>query len=177
MIYAIVAYAVAMTVANLAFAELGRWVVPINAFLLIGLDLALRDWLHTRLRFWQMGALIAGSGLLTFALNPSAAHIALASATAFTAAAVADWAVFSRMPGSWLTRANGSNVAGALVDSIVFPAMAFGGLDPVIVAQMFAAKVAGGAMWAYLLARTNASPTVNRESGEAATQTAGRDEP
>lgn len=146
-------YAMAMTLANLSIAEFGRVAIPINAFLLIGLDLALRDWLHVRIKTWQMAALIAFSGALTFALNPAAGHIAIASACAFMAAALADWAVFARMRGSWMMRANGSNVAGALVDSIVFPAMAFGGLDPLIVAQMFVAKVAGGAMWAWIIGR------------------------
>lgn len=146
-------YALAMTLANLSIAEFGKIAVPINAFLLIGLDLALRDWLHVRVKAWQMAALIAFSGALTYALNPSAGHIAVASAVAFVAAALADWAVFARLRGSWMMRANGSNMAGAMVDSIVFPALAFGGLDPLIVAQMFVAKVAGGAMWAWLIGR------------------------
>jgi uncharacterized PurR-regulated membrane protein YhhQ (DUF165 family) len=152
---AAIVYALAMTLANLSIAEFGKVAVPINAFLLIGLDLALRDWLHFRIKAWQMAALISFSGALTFALNPAAGHIAIASACAFMSAALADWAVFSRMRGSWMMRANGSNVAGALVDSIVFPAMAFGGLDPLIVAQMFVAKVAGGAMWAYLISKVS----------------------
>jgi hypothetical protein len=75
-------------------------VTAINAFVLIGLDLALRDWLHVRLKVWQMGALIAFTGLLTFALNPAAGQIALASAAAFTAAALVDWATFARLKGS-----------------------------------------------------------------------------
>jgi len=149
---AILIYAAAMTVANLSIAEFGRAVIPLNAFLLIGLDLALRDWLHVRLKPWQMFTLIACSGLLTYALNPAVAHIAIASACAFGAAALADWAVFARMRGSWLRRANGSNLAGAAVDSLVFPAMA-GFFDPMTVAWMFIAKVAGGAMWAHLLNR------------------------
>ena len=49
---AIIAYAAAMVLANLSVAVLGPWVSPINAFLLIGLDLALRDLLHVRLRMW-----------------------------------------------------------------------------------------------------------------------------
>jgi queuosine precursor transporter len=69
---AILIYAAAMTLANLSVATWGPWVSPINAFFLIGLDLALRDWLHVRLKAWQMGALIASTGLLTYALNPAA---------------------------------------------------------------------------------------------------------
>lgn len=150
---AILFYAAAMTAANLIIAAVGPWVSPINAFLLIGLDLALRDWLHVRLRPAQMLALIAASGALTFVLNPAAGQIAVASAVAFTAAAMVDWATFLRLRGSWLRRANGSNIAGAAVDSLVFPTLAFGALMPGIVVAQFAAKVAGGAVWAWLLSR------------------------
>ncbi len=146
-------YAMAMTLANLSIAQFGPWVSPINAFILIGLDLALRDWLHVRLKVWQMGLLIAGTGLLTFALNPAAGMIAVSSSFAFTAAAVVDWATFAKLKGSWMCRANGSNVAGAAVDSLIFPTLAFGVLMPHIVALQFVAKVAGGAVWSWLLAR------------------------
>lgn len=151
LILAIAIYAAAMIGANLSVATWGPAVSPINAFILIGLDLALRDWLHVRLRPVQMGALIACTGLLTYALNPAAGMIAIASSVAFTAAALVDWATFAKLRGSWLYRANGSNVAGAAVDSLLFPTIAFGALMPHIVALQFIAKVAGGAMWAYFL--------------------------
>lgn len=153
MIFAIVIYAVAMTCANLSIAAFGPWVSPINAFFLIGLDLALRDWLHVRLRVWQMGALIAATGLLTYILNPSAQHIAIASAVSFAVAALADWLTFTKLQGSWLRRSVGSNVVGAAVDSLIFPTLAFGALMPAIVLMQFSAKVAGGAMWAALMNR------------------------
>ena len=153
MLIAIAAYAAAMILANLSVAAFGPWVSPINAFVLIGLDLALRDWLHVRLRAWQMGTLIAGTGALTYLLNPAAGMIAIASSAAFTAAAVVDWATFARLRGSWMFRANGSNVAGAAVDSLVFPTLAFGALMPQIVLAQFAAKVAGGAVWAWIIGR------------------------
>lgn len=148
---AIAAYAIAMTLANLSVAAFGPSVTVINAFVLIGLDLALRDWLHVRLKVWQMGALIAATGALTFVLNPSAGQIAVASAVAFTAAALVDWSAFAKLRGSWTFRANGSNVAGAAVDSLVFPTLAFGVLMPHIVAMQFIAKVAGGAFWTWVL--------------------------
>lgn len=151
--FAIAVYAAAMTLANLSIATFGPWVSPINAFVLIGLDLALRDWLHVRLKLWQMGALIASTGVLTFALNPAAGQIAVASAVAFTAAALVDWGTFARLRGSWMLRANGSNVAGAAVDSLIFPTLAFGVLMPHIVAMQFVAKIAGGAIWTWLLNR------------------------
>ena len=150
---AIAAYAAAMILANVTVAAFGPWVSPINAFFLIGLDLALRDWLHVRLKVWQMGSLIAFTGGLTFILNPAAGQIAVASAAAFTAAALVDWGTFARLRGSWMFRANGSNVAGAAVDSLLFPTIAFGVLMPHIVALQFLAKVAGGAMWSWILNR------------------------
>lgn len=159
---AIVIYAAAMTLANLSVAHFGPWVSPINAFVLIGLDLSLRDWLHVRLKAWQMLSLIGASGALTYALNPSAQHIVIASATAFTLAALVDWQAFSRLSGSWLRRSLGSNFVGAAVDTAVFSALAFLLLSPnpkplEVVAQIaalqFAAKVAGGALWAWLLSR------------------------
>lgn len=159
---AILIYAVAMTLANLSIAHYGPWVSPINAFVLIGLDLALRDWLHVRLKAWQMGALIGVSGLLTYALNGSAQHIVIASAAAFTLAALVDWQAFSRLQGTWLRRSLGSNVAGAVVDTAVFSALAFVVLSPSpkppeVVAQIaglqLLAKVAGGSLWAWGLSR------------------------
>lgn len=154
LILAIVIYAAAMTLANLSVAAFGPAISPVNAFVLIGLDLALRDWLHVRLKAWQMLALIVAAGALTYLLNPAAGKIAVASSAAFTAAALVDWATFTRLRGSWLFRANGSNLAGAAVDSLIFPALAFGALMPHIVALQFVAKVAGGALWAWVLART-----------------------
>ena len=151
MIFALITYAVAMIAANLLVATFGPAISPINAFLLIGLDLTLRDWLHVRLKTWQMGGLILGTGALTYLLNPAAGMIAVASAVSFLVAALVDWAIFVKTTGSWIKRANVSNTAGAAVDSLLFPTIAFGALMPEIVALQFVAKVSGGAVWSYVL--------------------------
>ena len=151
MYFAVIVYALVMTIANLSVATFGPAVSPINAFVLIGFDLALRDWLHVRLKVWQMGALIVATGVLTYVLNQAAGMIAIASAAAFTGAAIVDWVVFAKLRGSWLFRANGSNVAGATVDSLLFPTIAFGALMPHIVLAQFVAKVAGGAVWTWII--------------------------
>jgi queuosine precursor transporter len=152
---ALFAYAIAMTVANLSVLAFGPAITPVNAFVLIGFDLTMRDWLQAKLSPRQMGGLIVGTSLLTFALAPASATIALASAMAFGAAAVVDWTVFtSKWSGStWLRKANASNTAAAAVDSIIFPTVAFGALMPHIVLMQFAAKVAGGALWAWIFHR------------------------
>ena len=151
---AVLVYAAAMILANLSVATFGPSVTPVNAFVLIGLDLTMRDWLHVRIKPWQMAALIAITGLLTYALNPAAGKIAAASACAFSAAALVDWATFTRLRGSWMYRANGSNVAGAAVDSLIFPTLAFGALMPQIVLAQFMAKIAGGASWTWIFNRS-----------------------
>jgi uncharacterized PurR-regulated membrane protein YhhQ (DUF165 family) len=153
MIFALFAYAVAMVAANLLVATFGPAISPINAFLLIGLDLTLRDWLHVRLKTWQMGGLILGTGALTYLLNPAAGMIAVASAVSFLVAALVDWAVFVKTTGSWIKRANVSNTAGAAVDSLLFPTIAFGVLMPEIIALQFIAKVSGGAVWSFVLSK------------------------
>jgi hypothetical protein len=153
LIVAVAAYAAAIVSANLSVAAFGPAISPVNAFLFIGFDLALRDWLHIRLKAWQMLTLIVAAGALSYGLNPAAGIIAVASTTAFVAAAAVDWGVFAAVKGSWLKRSNTSNVAAAAVDSLVFPTIAFGALMPHIVAMQFVAKVLGGALWTWVLNR------------------------
>lgn len=148
----IAVYIAAMVTANLLVWWLGPWFSPINAFLLIGLDLTLRDVMHDRLTRWQMLAVVLAGGLITWGLNPSAAQIAIASATAFTLSACADWLAYTLMRSRpWLVRSNVSNAVGAAVDSLIFPTLAFGSFMPHIVAMQFTAKVCGGAAWSWLL--------------------------
>jgi uncharacterized PurR-regulated membrane protein YhhQ (DUF165 family) len=157
LIYPII-YIAALVVANLLVAWLGPWFSPINAFVLIGLDLSLRDKLHEQ---WQnnrlllkMGGLIAAASVISYLLNPAAGAIALASLVAFALAMIADTIVYQFLrKKSWMIRSNGSNVAGAAVDSITFPTIAFGGLMPEIVALQFIAKLFGGGIWSFLLTK------------------------
>ena len=151
MIY-VAMYLVAIVAANLTIALWGPGMSIVNAFLFIGLDLTSRDKLHEQ---WhgnrlvlKMTALIAAGSILSWLLNRNAGQIATASFVAFACAATVDALVFHRLRHHprWL-RINGSNVPSALVDSIVFPTLAFGALLPGIVLGQFAAKVLGGAVW------------------------------
>ena len=144
-------YAAAIIAANLLVAQFGPSITPVNAFFLIGLDLALRNYLALKMNRYQMAAMILGTGALSYAINPATGMIAIASGVAFTAAALADWATFNTVTGSWIKRNFAGNSVGALIDSVIFPTIAFGSLMPVIVLTQFAAKVAGGAMWGYLI--------------------------
>jgi uncharacterized PurR-regulated membrane protein YhhQ (DUF165 family) len=155
---AILVYIAAIVAANLSVAHFGIVSTPINAFLLIGLDLVLRDRLHERWEnnyvFSRMLLLFLVAGAISYALNPASGNVALASLAAFVVANMADTLVYDKLRShGFLTRSNGSNVAGALVDSVIFPVMAFGGFPVGVIAAQFAAKVAGGAMWSLLLRR------------------------
>ncbi len=87
-------------------------------------------------------------------LNPAAANIAMASVVAFVVAGIADAGAYHLLRSKQqLTRMNGSNAVGGAVDSLLFPTIAFGAFMPHIVALQFAAKVFGGALWAYVLTR------------------------
>ena len=128
----------------------------------VALDITSRDRLHDA---WhgdrrKLGALIVGGALCSALINLAAWPVAVASCAAFLAAGVADtlvYAALERQP--WYTRVNASNVASAVIDSAVFLglAAALGVLPWFAVAGAFAgqvvAKVGGGALWAWLLAR------------------------
>ena len=157
MIYAFI-YIAALVAANLLVAWLGIWFSLVNAFVLIGLDLSLRDKLHD---LWEgdklpikMGGLIATASIVSYAINPATGMIAFASLAAFCLSMVADTVAYQYLKNKdWMVRVNGSNTAGALVDSVVFPTIAFGGLMLEIVALQFIAKLGGGYIWSKILVK------------------------
>ena len=140
-------------------AWLGPWVTPINGFLFIGLDITSRDALHDAWHrkglLWKMGLLIATGSVLSWLLNRNAGRIALASFVAFAAASIVDGLVYHVLRRrSRFERVNWSNLASGTVDSVIFPALAFGWPpDMEIVYGMSTAKVAGGLFWSLLLMR------------------------
>jgi hypothetical protein len=131
-------------------------VAILNAFLFIGLDLTARDRLHET---WhddglpqKMALLIVSGSALSWLLNRDAGQIALASMIAFWGAGVVDtlaYHLLHRFPK--LVKINGSNVPSALVDSILFPTLAFGGFLWTITLGQFVAKVLGGFVWSLIL--------------------------
>lgn len=150
-------YLGAIVGANLLTVAIGPWVSVVNAFLFIGLDLTSRDYLHDA---WQgrglwlkMLALIVSGSLLSYLINQSSGRIAVASCLAFVASGVVDaivYQVFFNKPRA--VRINVSNVLSAIVDSTIFPAIAFGiPLMWAIVLGQFVAKAAGGYTWSLLL--------------------------
>ena len=153
----VAAYLGAIVGANLAVSTWGPPAVPVCAFLLIGFDLVAKDVLQERWPGWRrilgLGAMIsAGSGLsFLLAADP---QVALASCLAFGSASTVDALVLASLHRrSHGVRVNASNLAGAILDSMVFAWVAFGGLDPVLVLAQVVAKTGGGLCWWWLLRR------------------------
>lgn len=161
-LFACLIYVAAIVGANVSIAAFGPWVSPINSFLLIGLDLTLRDRLHDAWggkRLWpKMIGLIVIAGIVSYIVNPAAGRVAIASCVAFIIAGLVDavayhWLRSRSKTSSYMIRTNGSNVAGSLADSILFPTMAFGAFMPTIILLQFASKVGGGYVWSLGLRR------------------------
>lgn len=162
----VAAYLLAIVLANLLVATYGPAISIVNAFVFVGLDLTTRDRLHD---VWgragrgqlllRMGLLIAAGGLISYQLNAGAGAIAVASTVAFALASIVDTVTYHLLRWHpYMLRTNGSNIAAAAVDSIVFPTLAFGALLPLVVVGQFSAKVTGGYLWAVLLRRRYHEP-------------------
>ena len=155
MIYSAI-FIFALIAANLLVAYFGPWFSIFNSFLLIGLDLSIRDKLHDS---WKnkhlpikMGGLILVASVASYLLNPATGMIAIASIVAFTLSMIAgSLAYYYLADKSWFVRSNGSNLVGAGVDSIAFPTIAFGGLMFELVLLQFVSKISGGFVWSLLL--------------------------
>lgn len=156
-------YLAAIVAANVTVAKFGPQMAVYNAFLFIGLDLATRDALHDMWRgrlVRNMTALIVAGSALSYAAGlwigsgPFVGRIAVASAVAFAAAASSDATAYHFLRNRpWYERTNQSNLVGAAVDSIVFAALWPFGFQVAVVFSMFAAKVAGGVVWSFALAK------------------------
>lgn len=158
-------YLIAIVAANLTTAHFSRvapdstaHVTTITAFVFISLDLTTRDKLHDAWRgrrlFFKMALLIGAGSVLSWMLNRNAGQIALASFVAFAVSATVDALVYHYVRGDQFERVNWSNLASAAVDSVLFPALAFGWPPSAeIVYGQSTAKVAGGLIWSLILYR------------------------
>lgn len=151
----ILLYLVAIILANLSAMYFGPSATIINAFLLIGLDLAVRDSLHDK---WEkqiaakMPLLIVSGSLLSMIININAWHIAVASMAAFGLSETIKTLFYIGLKRkSRIYRAGVANIFASAVDSTVFPTLAFGELMIWVVLGQFVAKVAGAMIWSLLL--------------------------
>jgi uncharacterized PurR-regulated membrane protein YhhQ (DUF165 family) len=153
-------YLAAIVAANVIVAHYGPQAIIYNAFFLIGLDLCTRDALASfwgETRWLKQGALILAGAVLSYFASEEAAKIALASGIAFACAESVEAVIYyavRRMP--WVERANISALPAAMVDSIIFPTLAFGSFVWATTFSLFAAKLAGAFVWSVVLGRIRA---------------------
>ena len=154
MIYVIM-YLAAIVAANVSVSLFGPGVTVVNAFLFIGFNLTARDRLHDawhgrNLRRNMALLILTGAGLSALF---GAGRIALASFVAFALSEAVDTAVYQMLGNrAKLVQVNGSNVVSAAVDSMVFPALAFGWpLLWLVMVGQFLATVGGGAVWSLVI--------------------------
>lgn len=120
-----------------------------SGVLMIGLALVLRDWLHELSGWrWSAVAVAMGAGLSLLFSPPT---IALASATAFLFAEMADLMVYSKLRRKSKPLAViSSQVVGAIFDSMLFVYIAFGSLDfsmGTTLAKIYAGVVVAIILW------------------------------
>lgn len=126
-----------------------------SGVLMIGLALVLRDAVQERMGIkWALGAIASGLAISTLFAPPA---LVLASAVAYGASELADLAVYTPLRRKGLVLAVlASGMAGAIVDSVLFLALAFGSLE-------FVEGQIVGKLWMTLLAAAAIS-AVRRKS-------------
>jgi len=154
--FSIIIFLLAIVAANLSVAYFGPISTPFNAFVLIGLDLSLRDRIHEKWHGNHLGlkmfGLICAGAAITYLLNRGAGMICVGSVVAFAGALIVDSFVYQKLfMRSKLFKMNGSNVASSITDSILFPTIAFGAFMPWIIIFQVVAKIGGGFVWSLLL--------------------------
>lgn len=152
-------YLVAAVAANITVQSFGPTAMPIIAFMMIGLGLTSRDYLHEAWQGkrlgWKMLALIDGGSVLTYLVNHEAKRIAWASFLAFACAEATDAVTYSLLKRrARRLKVNGSNMVSTLVDSVVIPAAAIGLFNFKTIAPQYATKGAGGWVWSMILENT-----------------------
>lgn len=141
-------YFAAISLANLIIWASGAWAPLVSlacAFVLVGLDMSIKDALQERWGVsWRLFLVIVGGGAASL-LVPGSARICGASVAAFVVSAFVDVAVFAafvRSPKRYII----SNTASALVDSSLFLWLGLGVFGWPVLAQTLS-KVLGAAFW------------------------------
>ena len=149
---AIAVYILSIVCANvtLYYQVFGPWTIYINSFLYIGMDFTVRDtfsraWGHSIQGTAKIGGLILLGGLITFVGTYGATlSIVVGSVVAFVAANVADTIAYGVLPKH---KGVGSNMIASVVDSWVFPLLAFGIVTPTRFVALVLAKFLGSLFW------------------------------
>ena len=83
-------YVLVIVTANLSTTYFGLWVTPLNAFVLIGAELVLRDVMHESLSKIRMLSIVVLAGIISFLINADSKNIAIASFVAIVVSCFVD---------------------------------------------------------------------------------------
>lgn len=144
-------YVLVIVTANLSTTYFGLWVTPLNAFVLIGAELVLRDVMHESLSKIRMLSIVVVAGIISFLINADSKNIAIASFVAIVVSCFVDYYVYHKTKGTWIKRSNTSNFFSGFTDSLIFPLIAFGVFNPYVFVLQWLAKFVGGFIWTLLL--------------------------
>lgn len=144
-------YVAVIVSANLSTTYFGLWVTPLNAFVLIGAELVLRDVMHESLSKIRMLSIVVLAGIISFLINADSKNIAIASFVAVVVSCFVDYYVYHKTKGTWIKRSNTSNFFSGFTDSLIFPLIAFGVFNPYVFVLQWLAKFVGGFIWTLLL--------------------------
>lgn len=142
----------AVVVANLSVAHFGQAALPFTAFVLIPFDLVVRDVLHETWRgrwLWlRMSLLISTGSILTAALSLDAKQVAFASFAAFLLSGFSNAVVYHLLDHQRrIFKMNASNLVAAVIDSTVFPVIAFSSVSIGLCFAQAGSKFVGGLVW------------------------------
>jgi queuosine precursor transporter len=156
MIIRILIYVGAIILANLLVLWYGKYGLWLSSALLIPFDFVMRCYFHERWKgtglVFRLGLLITSAALATYLINQNSLAIAIASVTGFIFANIMAGLVYQMLlekPPFY--KVNGSDFAAIMVDSVVFQAIAFGSIDPVVMFGQTAIKMIGGLFWFWVL--------------------------
>lgn len=155
----VIIYIMVSILANVMLSNFGAIMIPINSFFLISIDMVLRDRLHDKWKgdnMWlKMAMLILISGTLSNLFFNVEGIIAIASFSAFFVSSMINAFVYNLLISkTWMVRSNLSNVVGSIVDSLLFPLIAFGVLFGDLIIMQLIAKLTGSFFWSNIFKRT-----------------------
>lgn len=157
---AVLAYLLCIVLANVLVASLGWVGMVVASVLLLPFDMTLKDHLqerwHGRSLLPRMATLIFVGSVASAVIAPSTATVATGSFVAFACGSFVDTLVFEfgRDRMSRQHRSIASNVACAVVDTVVFQLIVFSVVTPEMVVAQIVMKAFGGVVWPMILART-----------------------
>jgi uncharacterized PurR-regulated membrane protein YhhQ (DUF165 family) len=157
---------IAIILSNILVTILGASWSPLTAFIFIGFDITCRDKLHEiwykKNLLFKMSLLILLGSFISFIINANTINIAIASFIAFSISSLFDSIIYGILfKHKKMVKINTSNIVSSLLDSIIFPIIAFGAFMPVIIFGQFIAKFCGGFIWSIVISKSSKTKTLS----------------